>query len=116
MAEELAHAKKGLAAFAVAQHGEVWSEHFSGKAKKAIWRELTDDGKDYPSLGTFYLHVRQSSLQSTLTRYFDYQNLSTVIRVLHLTGSELQLRLERVRELERLLEAKNTYARQQAVA
>ena len=113
-AEELEQAKKALSVYATAHYQERWNTHFIGKAKKAIWRELTEDGKHYPSLPTFYLHVRESSLERQLARYFDYRELPTVVRVLQLSASELHSRVEQVRELEHMLEESHSNARQQA--
>ncbi|WP_145956177.1 hypothetical protein [Burkholderia pseudomallei] len=113
--EELQRAKKELTSYAVAQYGEVWGKHFSGKSKKGIWQELTDGGKCYPSLATFYSHVRQSSVSKVLEQYFDYSYLPTVLRVLELAGSELQSRIEQVGELERQFEGHRSRARQCAV-
>ena len=113
-AEELEEANKALSAYATAHFRERWNTHFIGKAKKAIWRELTEDGRHYPSLPTFYLHVRESSLELQLARYFDYRELPTVVRVLQLSASELHSRIEQVRELERMLEEKHSHARHQA--
>jgi hypothetical protein len=113
---KLERAKQGLSQSAAAELRSQWFEHFAGKSKKAVWRELTEDGMQYPSLPTFYTHVRQSSLQRVLTRYFEYDELSTVERVLGLDNTELPVRRNQVAELEAELEAKHAYARQHAVA
>jgi hypothetical protein len=115
-AVELTEAKKQVTEYAIAQFGKHWNMHFSHKTKKAVWRELAEDGKHYPSLPTFYTHVRQSGLQEELERYFEWPKLSTVVRILQLRGSELQARIGQVQELERLLEEKQSHARKQAVA
>ena len=112
--DELEQAKKSLSVYVSTHLRERWNEHFIGKAKKAIWRELTEEGKHYPSLSTFYLHVRESSMEQQLARYFDYRELPTVVRVLQLNASELQSRIEQVRELERMLDEKHIHARRQA--
>jgi len=111
-ASEVEEARKALSAYAVAQFQEQWNEHFRGKAKKAIWRELTEDGRQYPSLPTFYLHVRESSLEKQLARYLEYPQLPTVARILQVSSSELHSRIEKVQALERALEEKQSNARQ----
>jgi hypothetical protein len=108
---EVEEARKAVSAFAVAQFQDRWNEHFRGKAKKAIWRELTEDGKRYPSLPTFYLHVRESSLEKQLARYFEYPELPTVARILQVVSYELHSRIEKVQAMERTLEDRQTLAR-----
>ncbi|MBN3738151.1 MULTISPECIES: hypothetical protein [Burkholderia] len=110
--EEMQRAKKEITSYAIAEYGEVWVKHFSDQSKKSIWQELTDGGTCYPSLATFYSHVRQSGLTNVLEQYFDYGYLQTVIRVLELTGSDLHSRLNRVEELERQFEEHRRHARQ----
>lgn len=110
-ASEVEEARKAVSAFAVAQFQDHWNEHFRGKAKKAIWRELTEDGKRYPSLPTFYLQVRESSLEKQLARYFEYPELPTVARILQVGSSELHSRIEKVQAMERALEDRQTRAR-----
>ncbi|MDD4959372.1 MAG: hypothetical protein PHS51_08480 [Gallionella sp.] len=111
--EELKQAEKTLSAYATAHYQEQWNNHFIGKKKKTVWRELTEDGKCYPSLSTFYLHIRESSLEQQLARYFNYRELPTLVRVLKLNASELYSRIEQVHELEHLLEERHSNARQQ---
>lgn len=110
---EVEQAKEMLSAYAISQYEERWSRHFSGKTKKAIWRELTQDGNEYPSLPTFYLQIRDSSLSQQLSRYFNYRQLSTVVRILQLSDTELHVRMGRVQKLERALEEKHSHAQQQ---
>lgn len=114
-ATELAQSKEALSVYARTEFVERWNRHFNGKTKKNVWRELTEDGKHYPSLPTFYAHVRHSTMQRELDRYFEWHTLPTVARVLELSRSELQSRIEHIQELERLLEAKHSHARQNSV-
>jgi hypothetical protein len=111
-AAEVEEARKAASAYAVTQFQDQWNKHFRGKAKKAIWRELTEDGKRYPSLPTFYLHVRESSLEKQLARYFEFPELPTVARILQVGSSELQSRIEKVQAMERTLEEWQSHARQ----
>lgn len=107
-------AKKRLTAYAVDTVGERWKTHFAGKTKKAVWRELTEDGKHYPSLGTFYAHVCDSGLARVLERYFDPRDLSTVVRILGPSGSELAARIVEAERMERALHEQDGRARQLA--
>lgn len=107
-------AGKRLTSYAADEFGERWTAHFAGKTKKATWRELTEDGKHYPSLGTFYKHVAESGMARVLARYFDPRELPSVIRILGPGASELRERLAEVERLERELDARYSRARQQA--
>ncbi len=107
-------AERRLTADAASQFGEPWRKHFDGKAKKTIWSELTEDGKCYPSLGTFYAHVRDSGLDRVLARYFDRRELLTVIRILGPSASVLAERMAEVERLERDLDTRSSWARRQA--
>lgn len=107
-------ARKRLASYATDEFGERWTAHFAGKTKKAIWRELTEDGKHYPSLGTFYKHVAESGMAHVLKRYFDPRELPNVIRLLGPSTSDLRERMADAERLERELDAQNSRARQQA--
>lgn len=107
-------ARKQLTSYAIAALGARWTAHFAGKAKKAVWRELTEDGKHYPSLGTFYKHVADSGMARVLERYFDLRELPTVIRILGPKASALSERMAEVARLEREMDAQDSRARQQA--
>jgi hypothetical protein len=112
--ENLEKEKGRLTDHARTEFRERWNKHFSGKTKKAAWRELTDDGKSYPSLPTFYTHIRESSLEQVLERYFECGELPTVVRILRLNGSDLETSLTRVQRLEEELKRKDHHAREEA--
>ena len=61
-----------------------WQQHFLGKNKKAIWSVLTNQGLEYPALGTFYNHVKADGLDAYLERYF----FTNIERVLHILGAK----------------------------
>ena len=106
--------ERRLTSEATQAFGERWYAHFEGKAKKTIWSELTEQGKFYPSLGTFYEQVRTSGLRSVLSRYFDRRQLPTVIRILGSCAAALVESMADVEQVERDLEARIFIARQQA--
>lgn len=114
--ERMEEEKRGLATYLGKHYGEKWLQHFHGKTKKAIWCELTQDGRTYPSLSTFYSHIRNSGLDSVFKGYLDYREAGTVIRILELNDVKLTSIIEMVRELEQMIEQKEQYTRQQAVA
>lgn len=108
--------KSQLTEYANKHYGERWHNHFNGKPKKTIWRELTQEGKEYPSLSTFYSHARNSSLPSLLNNYFRYREIQTVIRVLELNDGNLDALIEHIQKLEKECEEKHSQARHQAFA
>jgi len=107
-------AKKKLADRMYSRFRSVWIDHFHRKTKKATWSELTENGKRYPSLSTFYTHVRESSLDDVLEGYFRYPSLQTVIRVLKVRDSDFHAKLAEIGALEKEHETKESRARQLA--
>lgn len=114
--ERIEKEERRLATYLKAQYGEKWRQHFSGKRKKAIWSELTQDGRTYPSLSTFYSHIRNSGLVRVLEEYLAYREAETVIRVLELNDVGLSSIIERIQELEQATKQKEQHVRQKAVA
>lgn len=112
--KELARTQEAVSLYARSEFSERWNKHFAGESKKSIWGELTENGKHYPSLNTFYQHIRDSSLQQVLDRYFEWPSLPTIVRVLQLCGCELQSRIEEAQKIERLLEEQDGAVRTKA--
>jgi hypothetical protein len=65
-------------------------------SKKAIWSVLVANDS-YPSLATFYDHVRRAGLEKVLAGYLIDRHVETVGRILRLHDSNLD---SLVRELE----------------
>lgn len=114
--ERMEEEKKGIATYLREQYGENWIQHFHRKTKKTIWSELTQDGRTYPQLSTFYTHIRDSGLGSVLESYLEYREAGTVIRALELNDIKLTAILARVRKLEELIEQKEQHVRRNAGA
>ncbi len=112
---KLERVKKRLTADAANRFWKRWRMHFDGKAKKAIWSELTEGGKHYPSLATFYAHVRESGIDRVLARYFDRHELPTVVRILGPGASELAAQIAQIERLEAELDEQRSLARRQAM-
>ena len=56
---------------AMKRYLDAWMEYLSGvKNKREIWNLLTSNGKHYPSLSTFYKHLKAESLTEYLKLYF----------------------------------------------
>jgi hypothetical protein len=85
-------------------YGQKWKQHFDGKTKKAIWSELTGAGRIYPSLATFYSHIRYLGLEKVLSRYLDHRELDTIRRVLAIKDSALNTAASRIQDLKRQAE------------
>ncbi|MGJ7568878.1 hypothetical protein ACSFBM_33850 [Variovorax sp. GB1R11] len=113
---KLNDAKQSLATFASAQLGDHWLAYFAGRTKKAIWSELTEGGKCYPSLQAFYTQTRNSSPERILKEYFSYRRLPTVVRILGLSPeSELAQRLKQTEYLESELKEMDCKVREHAI-
>lgn len=112
--KKISHEERTLATYLKAVHAIGWHRHFNGKTKKAIWRELTDDGSDYPSLSTFYDHVRRSGLDQILGSYLTYSHIKTLIRILQPKDTKLSAQVKAVKRLKRSLEEKSVRARQES--
>jgi hypothetical protein len=113
---KLNDSKQSLATFASAQFGDHWQAYFAGKTKKAIWSELTESGKCYPSLQTFYTQTRKSGLEHILKEYFSYQGLPKVVRILGLSPqSELARQLKETEHLESELKEMDGNVREHAL-
>lgn len=48
----------------------AWSDSLDRTTKKSIWRQLTANGARYPSLATFYQHLKYRELDSYIRTYF----------------------------------------------
>lgn len=108
--------KRRLATYLETQYNEKWLQHFSCKTKKAVWSELTQNGRTYPSLTTFYSHIRDSGLEYVLKGYLQYRETETIIRVLELDDIDLTSMIEMIQKLEQATEQKEQHVRQEAVA
>lgn len=87
----------------------VWLKSFEVcKTKKSVWKRLTG-GSGYPSLSTFYNSLRWVEREEYIDRWFDWSHLQSVMVALEVADSDIQVQLERERELamdcERLAKA-----------
>lgn len=100
----LNRAKNEVVDIARSRYMDKWLWHFrDAKTKKEIWRRLTDNGKRYPSLSSFYAHTRNKDLETYLRQEFCYDNLPAILEKLDTVDNELSQRIETVREIEREL-------------
>jgi hypothetical protein len=70
-----------------------WLARFEGKSKKAAWQILTAHQK-YPSLGTFYQHVRETGLDHYL-RWRFAGDFEMALKALKIRDSEIDELIER---------------------
>jgi hypothetical protein len=90
------------------RYSEKWHRHFEGVAKKAIWTQLTDSGKEYPSLSTFYTHIREfGGLNAVLDRYFGLEYLPRMLRILGVMDDDLRERMTRIAQINAIHEARS---------
>jgi hypothetical protein len=106
--------KHQLATYVETEYSNTWHQYFSNKSKKAIWRELTEDGRQYPSLSTFYSHVRHSGLSRVLDGYFHFHNIQTVINLLGLEDEQLDTKIKCIEQLEQQQELQTQHIRHKA--
>jgi len=112
----LEQAKKRVEQRLIDEFGTPWLAHFHGRTKKQIWEDLVADGRTYPSLGTFYKHVRHAGLDRELSWYLRFEEAETVLRVLKRSDSQLATLLSDAKRCEQELHAAHTatYARTDA--
>lgn len=93
-------------------YGDVWRSHFKLMSRKNVWLILTENGKHYPSLSTFYNHIRHSGIIKKLNDYLRYDDLEIILRILKINDEELESRAKTIRDLERLANLQEEKIRQ----
>jgi hypothetical protein len=75
-----------------------WLDGFQGLSKKAVWLTLTNGGKNYPSLGTFYSHLKDyKSVEDYLKWRFDQEPLA-MLKIARIRDAEIEKLLGAVGE------------------
>ena len=100
----IADAQATIDDYLKATYSQAWLAHFDGNPKKHIWQQLVSDGRDYPSVATFYSHCRQNGLDNTLLNYLKYGEVPTLKRVLSVTDKNLELKITELDLLKHELE------------
>jgi len=102
---QLERTKEEIVNLEHSRYMDAWLSYFNTvKTKKEVWRILTDDGKRYPSLSTFYSDVRDSDLRHYLREYFSYDNLAFVLKKLKIEDKEIDEKILHVKEIESMLD------------
>jgi hypothetical protein len=82
--------KLSMLATAQARYLQKWLENFAGKAKKNVWEELKSiDRSRVPSLGTFYKHTKDDSVEGYLHDWFKAERLLEILAFLGVADSEI---------------------------
>ena len=76
----------------VTRFQSIWRALFAGKNRRQVWELLTDSGKRYPALGTFYKHTKNVDLQSYLDQLFrrsDEKDSLNFLRIMSVEDQEI---------------------------
>lgn len=99
--EKLERTKEEISGIAHSRYMDMWLSYFNdAKTKKEVWRRLTGNGKKYPSLSTFYSHTKNDDLTKYISHYFDYDNLTFILKKLEIKDSEIDKKILRVKEIK----------------
>lgn len=105
--ENLNKTKKEILDLAHSRYMSTWRSYFNGaKTKKEAWRRLTNNGKKYPTLSTFYSHTKNDDLAKYISNYFYYDNLTYIIEKLGIKDDEIDKMILKVKEFEYRLNCK----------
>lgn len=74
-----------------------WIKKFAGLNKKQIWKLYTG-GSGYPSLGTFYKHVRDEGVTQYLERCFCY-DFEVVLQGMGINDKEITSLIEQAKNI-----------------
>tara|TARA_R110002049_G_scaffold306155_1_gene504128 strand:- start:1046 stop:1522 length:477 start_codon:yes stop_codon:yes gene_type:complete len=75
----------------------MWLALFDGLNKRQAWYRLTGEN-GYPSLGTFYKHVKHEGVDHYLRRVF-YQDIAAALSLLGVTDEEVNSALDELNSL-----------------
>ncbi|MDA1189072.1 MAG: hypothetical protein O2854_05275, partial [Chloroflexi bacterium] len=111
---QLVGEKEHVVNLAERRYMQAWLSYFEdAKSKKEIWRRLTEAGRLYPGLATFYSHTKHMNPETYLRREFSYKNLPKILQKLNIIDEPIQLRLRATMGLEEGLdEAENRLIRE----
>lgn len=74
------------------RYAEAWLTRFKKLNKRQAWQLLTG-GSDYPTLGTFYKHVKSEGLEKYLHRTF-LHDFSKALTQMGIEDNEIKMLLE----------------------
>lgn len=89
------------------RHFDTWKALFKEKNKKYIWSIITNNGEHYPSLGTFYKHVKHEGLEQYLDWVFKNENDRALIllgvkddELIHIRAQAEKIKIKAMRLLK----------------
>lgn len=89
--------KKTVKVLADSRYLAMWLESFVGLNRRQIWHRITG-GHGYPSLGTFYEHVKLEGRDPYLIRVF-HQDVAAALSLLGLEDNEVTSALDELSSL-----------------
>ena len=102
--QEFEKAKKEIIDQANSRYMKIWLSYFNdAKTKKEVWRRLTDNGKKYPSLSTFYSQTKNNDITKYIRNYFYFDNLTYIFEKLGIDDKDINKMIMNVKEIEKKL-------------
>jgi hypothetical protein len=112
LCQKLESRNEDLTNYLKLHYAEKWRQHFAMRKKKEIWKALTNGGQGYPSLATFYSHVRCLGMEGVLNRYVESRHIETLIRVLKIKDALVSSAIMEIEKLKRGVVATEKRVRQ----
>jgi len=99
---ELEKCRRNAVRLFQSRYKEKWLSRFSEcKSKKTVWKLLTQNGRRYPSLPTFYSHTKNKDLEGYLIQQLTFDNLSFVLKMLSVKDNKLRERIKKATQMSR---------------
>ena len=106
--------KERILATARARYLDRWIQHFAhAKSRKEIWRILTNTGKCYPSLSTFYQATKGTVPRQYLTTRFTFENLTWILAQLDIQDAHIYGLLSEADRMRQTIEAQEVQLRKE---
>ena len=88
--KQIRRKKDAILSVAQERYLKEWLGRFGGKTKKSVWAELKSiDRSHVPSLGTFYIHTKNGTLEDYLRTWFDAERIIPIFAFLGIQDSEI---------------------------
>jgi hypothetical protein len=98
-------AKHNAAQLAKERYFPVLEKMFEKSSKKAIWKVLNKNIKQYKSLGTFYTHTKSQEKCEYLAALFDDSDLFSILKIANAEDKDIEKLLNDSSALESKSEA-----------
>jgi len=88
--KQIGRKKSAILSMAHERYLKEWLGRFGGKTKKSVWAELRSiDRSHVPSIGTFYIHTKNGTLEDYLRTWFDAERIIPILAFLGIQDSEI---------------------------